>query len=55
MKKSKTLPYFVLAGIIGSFRVVKESGVITLIPLWIGVVVISWIADKLIKWSDGTD
>jgi len=51
-KGTKTLPLFILAGIVGSFKVVSEKGWLYLIPFWIIIVILSKICDWAIsKWN----
>lgn len=50
--KNNLFPYFALAGAIGSFTVVNESGWLMLIPFWILVWAISKVADKIADWVD---
>ena len=47
MKRKSSFSYFALAGVIGSFTVVNESGWLMLIPFWVLVWVISKVFDKI--------
>ena len=57
-KKVRTLGYFTIAGLIGSFTVVRESdfpfdnSYLNLIPFWICIFFISKFCDWIIAWNE---